>query len=95
LPLSTEAELLGAYARGTISGKQRRQIERWLLASTTQQRKLAFAEALATKLPRAQHPTNWPRLAAIAAGLILLAAVSVLTLQNRRLENELLGKKPL
>jgi hypothetical protein len=86
----TEADLLDAYARGKVSIEQREQIERWLLGSSTQRQKLDFARALATVLPDAsRRRIPWVMLGAVAAGLVLLASLSLLTVRNRRLGNEL------
>jgi hypothetical protein len=87
---TAEAELLDAYARGTVPAEQRKQIERWLLGDSTQRRKLDFARALATALPSAQRPRiPWAVLGAAAAGLVLLVGLSSLFVRNRQLEDEL------
>ncbi len=87
---TAEADLLDAYARGTAPNEQRKQIERWLLGSATQQRKLDFAQALATVLPvKAPRRIPWAALGAVAAGLALLASLATMIVRNRNLENEL------
>jgi hypothetical protein len=92
---TVEADLLDAYARGTALGEQRKQIERWLLGSATQRRKLDFAQALAAAIPAAVHQTTprrgipWAALGAVAAGLALLASLATSIVRNRNLENEL------
>jgi hypothetical protein len=86
----TEADLLDAYARGKISSEQRKQIERCLLASSTQRQKLDFAKALATALPGARpRRIPWPMLGAAAAALVLFASLALLIVRNRNLESEL------
>src|SRR5208282_3683057 len=87
---NTEADLLDAYAQGKVSGQQRKQIERWLLGSSTQRRKLDFARALATLLPgQAPRRIPWAMLGAVAAGVVLLAGLSLLFVRNRQLESQL------
>jgi hypothetical protein len=86
----TEAELLDAYARGRLPAEQRKRIERWLLGGSTQRQKLDFAQALTIALPSAgRRKINWAVLGAVAAGLVLLASLALLTARYRRLENEL------
>jgi hypothetical protein len=91
----TEADLLDAYARGKVSTEQRKKIERWLLGSSTQRQKLDFAQALAKLVPDTQRPNaaprriQWALLAAVAAGLILVASLALSILHNRQLESEL------
>ena len=85
-----EADLLDAYTRGQVSREQRKQIERYLLASSHQRQKLEFAQALATALPSARpRKIHWAMMGAVAAGLVLVAALSTVIARNRRLENEL------
>jgi hypothetical protein len=83
----TEADLLDAYARGKVPRERRKQIERWLLGSSVQRRKLDFAQALAAALPDARSPRiPWATLGAVAAGVVLLVGLSLSILHNRRLE---------
>jgi hypothetical protein len=86
-----EADLLDGYARGEVSGAKREQIERYLLASAGQRRKLDFAQALATTLPGARRPrnVNWATLGAVAAALVLAIALSLAIARNRGLEDKL------
>src|ERR1700722_7851559 len=85
-----EADLLDAYIRGEVSREQHKLIERYLLASSNQRRKLEFAQALAAALPRARpHRIHWAMVGAVARGLVLGAALSMVIARNRRLENEL------
>jgi len=85
-----EADLLDAYTRGEVSREQHKQIERYLLASSIQRQKLEFAQALATALPSARpRKIHWAMVGAVAAGLVLVAALSTVIARNRRLENEL------
>jgi hypothetical protein len=85
-----EADLLDAYTRGEVSRERHMQIERYLLASSSQRQKLKFAQALATALPSARpRKIHWATLGAVAAGLVLVAALSMVMARNRRLENEL------
>jgi hypothetical protein len=85
-----EADLLDAYTRGEVSRERHKQIERYLLASSSQRRKLEFAQALATALPSARpRKIHWVMMGAAAAGLVLVAALSTVIARNRRLENEL------
>jgi hypothetical protein len=86
----TEADLLDAYARGKVKGKQRKQIERWLLGSSVQRQKLDFAQALAAVLPdAAPRRIPWGLLSAVAAGVVLVAGLGLSIAHNRQLESEL------
>jgi hypothetical protein len=83
-----EAALLDDYVRHRVSRRQRRRIERYLLASDVQRRKLAFAAALQAALPQ---PRRWraPWVAIAAAVLVALAGASIwLGVENRNLRQE-------
>jgi len=73
---SAEAELLDAYARGEASPADAAAIETWLLASTVQRRKLAFARALTAALPSRPVPRHMPWLALGAAAAVIVAVAS-------------------
>jgi hypothetical protein len=86
----TEAELLDNYARGSVSRSRRQRIERYLLDSEPQRRKLAFAAGLHAALPVERHSypawITW----SVAAALALVAGLSIwLAVQNRNLRQEL------
>ncbi len=71
-----EAELLDHYVRGELSRRERRQVERFLLGSDVQRRKLEFAEALRAAFPSLERfRVPWAFVA--AAVLLLSTGVSV------------------
>jgi hypothetical protein len=83
-----EADLLDEYARGTLSSKQRRQVEQFLLGSDTQRRKLEFAAALRAALPPPQR-VRLPWASIAAAAVVFSAGLSLwLGLQNRKLHSD-------
>ena len=86
----TEADLLDTYARGSMPAEQRKQVERWLLSSPPQHRKLEFARAMAAVFPSPQ-PSRipWTAVVAVAAALLLAVFLSVLMVRNQRLQSEL------
>jgi hypothetical protein len=85
----TEAELLDAYAAGTLSAGDRELVEKHLLGSPAQQQKLRFARALRAALPRRSGATKW-RWMAVAASILALAGVtSWLGWQNHTLQKPL------
>jgi hypothetical protein len=83
-----EAGLLDDYARGKLSRRQRRQVERSLLGSDVQVRKLELAEALrAAFLSPERFGVPWAFVA--AAVLLVSAGLSVwLGVENLRLHKE-------
>jgi hypothetical protein len=85
-----EADLLDSYARGTVSSRQRDQIERHLLSSKVQREKLRFAGALSATLPapRRTHIT-WAALTAAAVVVALFGTALWLGLQNVSLRKQL------
>lgn len=85
-----EAELLDAYVRNEVASGDRALIERHLLGSGSQRRKLAFAEALHTALPAtSRRKPSW-LVAAAAAAVIAVAAGAVwLVRQNQELRREM------
>ncbi len=92
-----EAELLDDYAHGKVSRSQHRRIERYLLSSEFQQRKMAFAVALQEALPQPKV-LRVPWTAIVAAVLVVSLGMSLwLGLQNRKLQKEVarLERAPL
>jgi hypothetical protein len=84
-----EAELLDNCARGKVSREERRLIERYLMGSEVQQRKMAFAAALHAALPRPKE-ARVPWTAVAAAALVLSLGGSLwLGLQNRKLQTDI------
>lgn len=85
-----EADLLDRYVRGGLAGNRRDRVERYLLDSEAQRRKLAFAAGLHAALPALRN-SRWARVAlSAAAALVLVAGLAIwLTLQNRSLRREL------
>lgn len=88
---ATEAELLDAYVRGELPRQQQEQVERYLLASEEQRRKLEFSAALHRALPsqRRRPRISWLSLCAAAAIVILASTVIWIALQNRELRSEI------
>lgn len=87
--LMAEADLLDEYARGGLRGRQRRQVEKSLLASNLQRDKLRFATFLRDVLPEPKTmsvPWAW-----IAAALLLISTgLSIwLGLENSKLQSQI------
>jgi hypothetical protein len=89
-----EAGLLDDYARGKLSGRQRRQVERFLLESEAQRRKLEFAEALRVVFPSSDRfRVRWAFVA--AAVLLVSTGLSVwLGVENLKLQKEVSRLEP-
>jgi hypothetical protein len=85
-----EAELLDAYARGTLPPADRERVAKYLLDSPVQRRKLRFAQTLVDALPAPARPSiAWRGIAAAAAIVLLAASTSWLVWQNAGLRREL------
>lgn len=86
-----EAELLDAYARGELSAEERSRVEQYLLSGDRQRHKLAFAEALAERLPRAtaSRRIGWTGLAAAAAIVLSVTGAVWFGQQARTLRREM------
>lgn len=86
-----EADLLDAYARGSLSRSQRIRVERYLLASEHQSDKLAFARGLKTALPEPRRGTlTFAAFAAAAAMIFVLAGTAAwLGFRNRDLTQQI------
>ena len=83
---TAEAELLDAYVRGELPRPRRERVDRYLLTSYAQRRKLAFAAALHGVLPvRRRRQIPWMAICA-AALLVLLTGVEM---QNRGLRGDI------
>jgi hypothetical protein len=88
-----EAELLDAYAKGAVAAQDRERIEKYLLVSPQQHRKLLFARMLTKALPDGRRSRPAPWLAAAAALIVMLAGAAVwLAIQNASLRRELAGR---
>jgi hypothetical protein len=86
---ATEAELLDSYVRGELPRRQQERVERYLLNSDGQRRKLAFAAALHGVLPRRPRPQiPWAAVGAAAMFVILAGATLWVARQNRELRSE-------
>jgi len=86
---TAEAELLDSYVRGELPRRERAQVERYLLNSDPQRRKLAFAAALRGVLPAPRRRTiPWLMLAAAAVFVILTAVAVGIETQNRHLRSQ-------
>jgi hypothetical protein len=91
---TAEAELLDAYVRADLPRKQREGVERYLLNSDGQRRKLKFAAALHAALPARSRPRiSW---VAVCAAAVILVALLVtggglfsVTRKNQDLRTEL------
>jgi hypothetical protein len=84
-----EDELLDAYVRQEVSVAQRSSIERYLLASESQRRKLAFAQALGAKWPAEQRRRPaWSLLAAAAAAVLASSIAIWLATENAALRRQ-------
>lgn len=91
-----EAELVDDYVRGRLSRGRRHQVERFLLGSDVQGRKLEFAEALRAPFPSSERfHIPWAYVAAavllLSTGLSVWLGVKNLSLQRQvaRLESGL------
>lgn len=88
--LLAEAELLDAYVRGQLSGNQRTRVQRYLLNSPEQDKKLQFAAALHGLLPSRRAPRfHWAAICAAAVFLILVGSIVWMAQQNRALRSEI------
>jgi len=87
-----EADLLDAYASGTLSPEDRERVSKYLLDSPVQHRKLLFVRTLRNAFPKSARPSMAWRWIASAAAIVLLAGVtSWLAWQNHALRLELAG----
>lgn len=77
-----EAELLDAYAAGTLSAEDRELVIKHLLGSPAQQRKLLFARKLHDAFRQPARSANWRGIAAAAAIVVLAGAASWLGWEN-------------
>ena len=77
-----EAELLDAYAAGTLSAGDRELVRKHLLGSPAQERKLLFARKLHLAFPKPARTTSWRGLAAAAVIVVLAGAASWLGWEN-------------
>jgi len=84
-----ESELLDAYAAGTLPAEERELVEKYLLASAEQRRKLQFARSLLRAFPKPDRRPMWRELTAAAAILVLAGAGSWLAWQNASLKKRL------
>jgi len=84
-----EAELLDAYAAGTLSAGDRELVTKYLLGSPAQERKLLFARKLHHAFPKPARSTNWAGIAAAAAIVLLTGAASWLGWENVTFRNRL------
>src|SRR5580698_8382219 len=84
-----EAELLDAYAAGTLSAEDRELVARHLLGSPAQERKLLFARKLHEAFPKPARSTNWRGMAAAAAIVLLAGGASWLGWENVTLQARL------
>jgi hypothetical protein len=87
-----EAELFDSYVRGELARGERGQVERYLLNTDAQRRKLEFAAALRGVLPAVPVPSRraipWLTLATAAILVVLVAVAIGIEVQNQRLRNE-------
>ncbi len=84
-----EAELFDSYVRGELPRHQRTQVERYLLNTEDQRRKLEFAAALRGAFPlRQRRWISWWALAAAAVIAILAGATLWMAVRNRELGRE-------
>ena len=87
----TEVELMDAYVRGELPRKQRAEVERFLLNSDEQRRKLEFTAALHGVLPAPRRRTPFPWMAVCAAAIVvgLIGLTLWSARQNRELQREI------
>src|SRR5271168_4413903 len=71
-----EAELLDAYAAGTLSAGDRELVTKHLLGSPAQEQKLRFARKLHDAFPKPARSANWRWIAVAAALLLLVGSAS-------------------
>src|SRR5271163_942535 len=84
-----ESELLDAYVRGELPRERRAQVERFLLNSDEQRRKLEFTAALHGVLPvERREPIPWLALCAAAMLVVMIGVVVWVGRQNRELHRE-------
>jgi hypothetical protein len=89
-----EADLLDAYANGTLSPEDRERVSKYLLDSPVQHRKLLFARTLRDAFPKSARPSIAWRWIASAAAIVLLAGATLwLAWQNAALHRELASVK--
>ena len=87
---TTEVELLDGYARAELPRWQREGVERYLLNSAVQRRKLSFAAALAGVLPgRQSRRISWVAVSAAAMLVMLAGATLWIARQNQELRSEI------
>ncbi len=87
---NAEAELLDGYARGVLPAADRGRVEKYLLDSPVQRRKLRFAFTLADSFPAPTRvAVGWNGIAAAAAIVLLAGSVFWLAWQNAGLRREL------
>ena len=87
---NAEAELLDAYVGDRLPRGQRAQVERYLLHSDVQRRKLTFAAALHGVVPAPRRPRfSWIAAGAAAMLVILAGVAGWMALQNIRLRTEI------
>jgi hypothetical protein len=85
-----EAELMDAYVRGELPRKQRVEVERYLLSSDVQRRKLEFTAALHGVLPaRRRASVPWMAVCAAAIIVVLIGLTLWIARKNRELRSEL------
>ena len=82
-----EAELLDAYAAGTLSAEDRELVRKHLLGSPAQEQKLLFARKLHDAFPKPARSANWRWMAAAAAIVMLAGAAFWLGWQNVAMRN--------
>jgi hypothetical protein len=86
---TAEAELFDAYVRGELPRRQRKRVERYLLDSDVQGRKLAFAAALHGVLPSRRRSVPWLWVAAAAMFAILAGMASWTVRQNLEMRQQI------
>lgn len=91
--LAAEDDLIDAYARGELSGEERRQFEKHFLSSVDGRKRVQFARAFAGTVPGTERSRfqTWrvAQIATAAAVIVLAVILSWLVLDRRRIKNEL------